>query len=428
MEMVRSDSKSEKKAEMVLGGLSGLNEDVQAAIFDRIHIKQLTRMKCSSKAWFGYISQYRQSKPRSSNSTFVCQYKFGDEQENQVFFLNVKEQLGGNVVVETLANYHSHLVNSIDNTKPKINFVGSSNGLIICKSCNSADDNDTVVPYVASPILNQWFSLPPISIGKRKIIMGLAFDGVPQHHFKVLICYSDYLNKYRKYMNCHIYSSDTGNWRNNKAILLSSISETSYMVFDDTSYVYRKGVIHWILNQYLLFYHFEKDFFKIYNLGTTVRRLWESEGYLYYAATCGCGFSIWKLMDDADALYDPRSSNKDIMGKWQCKHVLDLFSLDPCFRVFSGSTSLEELKASIQLLGFDDDLQILYLALPEAILSFSFENQRFGMVSTCRELCGIKDPPKKFLEVLASFSMQPRGVDLSSGADCKLLCPQLSLE
>ncbi|KAF5197706.1 hypothetical protein FRX31_012708 [Thalictrum thalictroides] len=228
-------------------------------------------MKCLSKGWCHSISHYRRSRTRSSNSTFVYQCKFQGEQNNQVLFLNAKEQVGGDTVVVETLEYHSIGYNNIQ-------FVGSSNGLILCKSCYNSGDNTTLVPYVCNPILNQWVSVTPICVGEHSIFMGLVFDGVSQHHFKVVLCYASYVKMYRKRLNYHIYSSDTGEWREVKAKLVnSSMLTTSYMMFEgDISYLYRKGMVHWISNRYMLVYHFQNNFFKVIVLpAISIQRMWE---------------------------------------------------------------------------------------------------------------------------------------------------------
>ncbi|KAF5195186.1 hypothetical protein FRX31_015227 [Thalictrum thalictroides] len=249
--------------------------------------------------------------------------------------------------------------------------------------------------------------------------MGLAFNGVSdsQHHFKLVLCYASYVSLYRKSLICWIYSSYTEEWREVKAKLVkSSILTTDYMMFDgDISYLYRKGMVHWICNQYMLVYHFEKNFFKVIELpAISIQRMWESEGCLYYAAARSeGGFSIWKSVDDA--LYETQFVDENAEANWQCKHVIEFPSLLPRFHVISGHNSREALKDTyIELLGFDEDLQILYLALPQSILSYSFETRK---VSTCWELCENKDSSDLSLCVSASFSMQPSGVNLPLGDD-----------
>ncbi|PIA36639.1 hypothetical protein AQUCO_03300087v1 [Aquilegia coerulea] len=411
-------TESEKKAEMVVETeMGGLNEKIfKLEIFDLIPIKQLIQMKCLSKGWYDLISHYRKSILRSSPSHFICQYKFNVDQDSQVMFYNIEEQevcdeSGEIVVVETLEN--PSLSFSIDNN---INLLGSSNGLILGFCKNSADDNidTTPVPYVCNPNLNQWVSLPPFSNDKHSVCMALAFDGISQHHFKVVMCYVYCVNESRTTMRYRIYSSDTGKWWIKRTKLFNSSILTSCARIDsEMSYLYRKGIAHWVFNGFMLVYHFKKEYFKIVKLPTTVGCLWESEGYLHYCDNNVRGFSIWKLVDDE--VFDIQFNDEDVMTKWQCKSTIEFCSLKPQFLEIVGPHFVELLtNLSTQLLGFDEYSQMLYFAIPDMVFSYSFETRSLKKLPTCNP---IGEHISSY--VSAAFCLQPSGVDLAFGGDCK---------
>ncbi|KAF5196253.1 hypothetical protein FRX31_014165 [Thalictrum thalictroides] len=407
MEMEDSKKKKEKMCtkEEVVVEMGGLNEDVMLEVFDRIPIKQLTQMKCLSKGWCSLISHYRRSKPRSNISTLVCQYKVRYSAKNsQVIFYDVKEQVGqeGEIVLETLEN-HS-LSFSIDNETFQL--LGSSNGLVLYKIYNFEDH--TFIPYVSNPILNQWVSLPPICEDERFICIGLAVDaGEPQHHFKVVWYPTNTVNKYSKHVCCEIYCSDTGTWREKRARLFNSFVALPLLVpeYDPPiSFFYRKGMMHWVVTNIMVVYHFEDNFFKTISLPLYLGRLWESEGYLHYVGQYQTGFAIFKYLEDV--IFDTEDNEETHSRKWQSKHYIEFCTF-----------------GYVQFCDFNEDLQELLLIREGTIISYSLETKKWKKVLACKLISKNKSTSDIVLGVFAFSFMQLSGINLPSGGQCKLMKP-----
>ncbi|KAF5196248.1 hypothetical protein FRX31_014160 [Thalictrum thalictroides] len=131
----------------------------------------------------------------------------------------------------------------------------------------------------------------------------------------------------------------------------------------------------------MLVYHFEKDFFKLIKLPMVgLGCMLDFVRYLHYGGTDEHGLTIWEFGEDT--ISDIEDDEKDTMGKWQKKYLIEFNTLKSQLPEIFGPNSLQDLKhMSFEILGYNEDFHILYLAISDTtFFSFSFETRRLKKI------------------------------------------------
>ena len=163
-------------------------------------------------------------------------------------------------------------------------------------------------------------------------------------------------------------------WKEHEARVLNSSFSNDTRGCSDAS-LYWKGKLYSTWGKSMLVYNVEKGFFNLVSLpriGQWPKKelLWESEGQLQYCQSGFGGFHIW--------IYE------DLNCKWLLKQSVtdDELKLKNCVLFLGDEEKIRFLKRLhyIHVVAFDDDLQMLYLKISDAIFSYSLETRQLAKV------------------------------------------------
>ncbi|PIA59994.1 hypothetical protein AQUCO_00400701v1 [Aquilegia coerulea] len=374
-----------------------LCEELLEEIFMRVPLKPLTRMKCISKDWCRLISQI----PKVSDFVFVLIEKLYDEElyecKTNISLFGIKNR-GGDL------EYHEY--NALGSTLDgDIDRFCYSNGLLLCYD----DYLMHTSPFIYDLILKKPISLHTMRItcAGRAIYMGLAYDGLQTRQFKV-VCF--FFNEDLEFLDCTIFSSETGDWKNHQAkvinysrmdhYFLKYIYQRRYSTFFQSECLFHDGLIYWTLYGYLIAYNLQENFFEFHDLtrkgsfeDTPIRDrldecLWVSGGCLHYCYSDKNGLYIWDRFKGEEVDYNNEYFQNEFDVQlhyylehhkdwWRQKDEIDLKTLKkqhPEFfcKVWDHNDYIRFLKPC----SFNEDLQLLYLQLPGSlIVSYSFETK-----------------------------------------------------
>ncbi|KAL5720927.1 hypothetical protein ACHQM5_013551 [Ranunculus cassubicifolius] len=376
---------------------SDLSNDAIDEVITHIPIKQLMRMKSLSKRWNHIISSHRNTKSRTSKSTFLCQYHTqGISDQNQVILLNTSEFEGEKLSKSILFSQDKN-----------VNFAGSRNGLIVY---SQFVDPDKLIVHVCNSRSKEWCweRLPTLVHGCNRnhnlyFNIGIAYDGRDDNDYSYkVVCYSRFRGGKLEY---DVYSSDERKWRHGERGLTEFgipsncgyYCPIDFVLVIESPQLYWKGMMLSILKDKMLAYHFETDAFMLLNLPKEDVYCWdgflfESEECLHYCYGYKDGFRVWKY--GKDNLFEDQSNNED----WKLKHT----------------RSMEGFPTMFQPCAFDDDLQILYIQLPTSIISYSLETRRFKTEWSFEQLT-----VDRSLRRRRSCSIQSNGATFPVGGDFK---------
>ena len=252
--------------------------------------------------------------------------------------------------------------------------LDSCNGLLLYLAIDEervTKDGEACTKFVVSnPVLNQCLEIPFHQRWHCLIFAALVFDG-SQKHFKV-IHYSTY--RFSKVIKCYIFSSETMEWKEHEARVLNSSFSNDTRGCSDAS-LYWKGKLYSTWGKSMLVYNVEKGFFNLVSLPRIGQwhkeeLLWEAEGQLHYCQSGFGGFHLWTY--------------EDLNCKWLLKQSVtdDELKLKNCVLFLGDEEKIRFLKRLhyIHVVAFDDDLQILYLKISDAIFSYSLETRQLAKV------------------------------------------------
>lgn len=194
-------------------------------------------------------------------------------------------------------------------------------------------------------------------------------------------------------IECQIFSSETGDWREIEAPLINSflLLQNRFQVDDITGQsVYRKGKLYWVWSLCMLVFDEDEESFELVNLKKSTEtgerkkkrmcfsnaQLWESEGKINYCESTREGYRVWKYCDND---YD------DDENRWEAKRLIGLEKLKS--REIEVVDFLGE-RMKVRISGgmiwpcaFNEDFQLVYFQVgPRTIFSYSFETGEFEEV------------------------------------------------
>ncbi|KAF5201286.1 hypothetical protein FRX31_009127 [Thalictrum thalictroides] len=386
---------------------SYLCEELVEQILSRVHLKQLTRMKCVSKDWCRLISSITKSIPRINPFGLIFTEErhldpedmdgdwFGlyNPTDNYIKLYEVEVRGGKLEYLEKNALFFHFSQGSIE-------YLCYSNGLLLSSSVDEFISK-SIDPILYDLRLEKSISLPSIAELCSSLLVGMGVACLANRDFK-LVCF--YFNRSIDFFKCVIYSSETRVWRKHNPPLTNySTIDIEHIRWENSSdgtcffhnaFSFYEGLMYWSAFGYLFIYNLQEDFFEIHNLpsmkeGFVDECLWGSEGCLYYARSDKDGFSVWTRVEgvEINSDYDEYYQNEDgrlipllldicpskhHTSQWILKHRVDLQTLKTQHpELFP--TKYDQI-CFHKPCAFHEDFQMLYLNLSRSlVVTYSFE-------------------------------------------------------
>ncbi|KAH7846669.1 hypothetical protein Vadar_016796 [Vaccinium darrowii] len=350
--------------------------DLIDAVLRRVPLLPRTRLKPVSKAWCHHITTLRHTAPPTSSTGLVISYsEFNDDPKlHRSSLFRIQENSNSLSLACTPSHSYRWLVNSC-------------NGLVLYAKTN---ETHNWVYCVSSPVLNQYRILPQRHKSEILARESLAFDGSHRGNFKVVSFFFQDIDVSGGKIECQIFSSETGGWREIEAPLINSflLLQNGFQVDDITGQsVYRKGKLYWVWSVCMLVFDEDEESFELVNLPKSAEtgerkkkrmcfsytQLWESDGKINYCESTREGYRVWKYCDND---YD------DDENRWEAKRLIVLDKLKSremeVVDLFGERMKVRVSEGMIWPCAFNEDFQLVYFQVgPRTIFSYSFETGEF---------------------------------------------------
>ncbi|KAI8548843.1 hypothetical protein RHMOL_Rhmol07G0305700 [Rhododendron molle] len=355
--------------------------DLIDAVLRRAPLLSRTRLKPVSKSWCHLITTLRHSTPPTTSSGLVIFYRQVHDNPtlHQSSLLRIQNS-------KTLS-----VSSTLSLSYPWL--LDSCNGLVLYAKKN---ETHGWVYCVYSPVLSQHRILPHRNKSEILARESLAFDGSQRGNFKVVCFFFQDIDFKGGKIECQIFSSATGDWREIEAPLINSflLTQIGFQLGDVWGQsVYRNGKLYWVWSRCMLVFDEDQEFFELVELPMSKEtgetkgerkkcfsrmKLWVSEGQIYYCESTEEGYRVWKYCDN--------DSNDD--DKWQAKRLIVVEKLK-LRKIETVNWFGEKIKVPIQEgciwpCAFNEDLQLLFFQVgPGTLYSYSFETGEFEEVWGC---------------------------------------------
>ncbi|XP_021729663.1 putative F-box/kelch-repeat protein At3g17570 [Chenopodium quinoa] len=378
-----------------------LNTDISYNILSRLPADILVQLKMVSKGWQHFIAdpdfmrlQMKMAEPiLISGYFFQEKYLYCDIDVEKLSYIPIK------------AKETKIYQNILEFLPEKVTILGSSNGLVCCRSCIPSPDP---LIYICNPVSKKWMTVKWDRINRKDYI---AFSFEPSS--------TSSMNENTDYNLVRVFEVDvhtpgkeefyftfeTYNWERRVWVKSKEIChcEDSLCI---TKYVLVKGILYWLTDGHiLLMFDIANELSLLITLPIPFTEgklpeicLGESDGELHCVVVSPEGLMIWALEDCFSSNWDLRSFiSFEVMEEENPQYLCNLAE-----RV---STSVGEKVPWMQLLAFKDGK--LFLRVSNSAYSFDIQTRRICF------LCDMLDLGHEFV----GATVVPYSVTMASVAD-----------